>query len=179
MIRNRLLNYWYQFLDSKRADQIHLVDEGLEILHLRGTFQNHRQLVTRDATVIKEHSVYDLGVEELASFSQALAIAITQMIVLKAESFSVDFIEDGQGHIQVLQTTLHVLDSRVDLLFWTLNLFEVFLHISLLHPLLVHNIVRKSIRHFLQSPFVLFLSMVDARPDNGFLQERQGYATIL
>lgn len=101
------------------------------------------------------------------------------MIVLKAESFRVDFIEDGQSHIQVLQTTLHVLDSRVDLLLWTLNLFEVFLYVPLLHPLLVHNIVRKSIRHFLQSPFVLFLSMVDARPNYGFLQERQRYASVL
>ena len=101
------------------------------------------------------------------------------MIVLKAESFSVDFIEDGQGHIQVLQTTLHVLDSRVDLLLWTLNLFEVFLYVPLLHPLLVRNIVRKVIRHFLQSPFVLFLPMVDAWPDNGFLQERHWYATVL
>ena len=93
------------------------------------------------------------------------------MIVLKAESFSVYFIEDGQGHIQVLQTTLHVLDLRVDLLLWTLNLFKVFFYVPLLHPLLVHNIVRKSIRHFLQSSFVLFFPMVNALPDNGFLQE--------
>ena len=69
MIWDWFLNYWYQFFDSKRVDRVHFVDEGLEVLHLSSTFEDHRQLVTCYSTVIEKHSVYDFGVEELARLS--------------------------------------------------------------------------------------------------------------
>ena len=63
------------------------------------------------------------------------------MIVLETKGLSVDLIEDGQSHVEILEATFHVLDSWVDLFLSTFDLLEIFLNVSLFHSLLLDEFV--------------------------------------
>ena len=94
MIRYRLSNHRYHLLNRKCIYRIHFVNESLEVFHFGGAFEDDCELIACDATIVEEHAVDDAAVEEFASFSQTLAVAIAKVIVLQAKSFSVDFVED-------------------------------------------------------------------------------------
>ena len=85
--------------DRCSIDRAQTIYQCLEVLHLGDSFENNGQLITRDSTVVKEHTVDNRVVKELTSFSQSLTITVTQVVVLKAESFSVDLVKDRQGHV--------------------------------------------------------------------------------
>ena len=78
-------------------------------------------------------------------------------------SLSVDFVENRQGHVQILHATFHILDTGVDLRVYNFELLKVFLNISLLHSILVPNVLCKVIRNTFKSHLVLRIaSLINA-----------------
>ena len=147
VIRNWVLKNRQQLLDWERVQCSQSENQGFEVLHFGDAFDDKRELVSLDPAVVEEHSVDDSSVQELTSVRETLAVALTEVVVLETESFFVDLVENRQGHVEVFQAALHVLDARVDIGHLTLKLLEVLFDISLLQPLLVLDVVLESVGH--------------------------------
>ena len=76
MVRDRVPKDGAKLFNGESVNRAHTVYQGLEVPHLGDTIKNYGQLISRDSTIIKEHTVDNLVVKELACFSQALTVTI-------------------------------------------------------------------------------------------------------
>ena len=71
-------------------------DDRLEVLYLNQTFQDSRKFGASKSTVIEEHSIHLLMVDVLTCFCDALAVSLTEIVVLQAQCLLVDLFKDWQ-----------------------------------------------------------------------------------
>ena len=53
VVRDRVLEDWAHFFDSKFIDGVHTVDQCLKVFHHIGSFEDDSQLVARKTTIVK------------------------------------------------------------------------------------------------------------------------------
>ena len=87
------------------------------------------------------------------------------MVVIQAERFAVDLVKYGQRHVQILHAPFHVFDSRVDIWDIFFDLLEVLLDITLLHSILILDIVFEVLCNIFERQLILLLLvLIDALP---------------
>ena len=61
-----------------------LVDDRFEVFDEGKSFENRRELVASQTTVVEKNSVHMLVIDELTSFCDAVTLSIIEYIVLQA-----------------------------------------------------------------------------------------------
>ncbi len=75
--------------------------------------QNFSELISRHAVIIKQDSVDQLFVEVFARHSDAFAVTLAKLVILKTQSLAVDFVKDWQSQLDLFLAVHKVLDPRV------------------------------------------------------------------
>ena len=73
-----------------------LVDDGLEVFYASQSFEYNSNLVSCQATVAEENTIHFLVINILAGLCDALALPLTQHIILQAKRLAVYFFKDRQ-----------------------------------------------------------------------------------
>ena len=82
MIWKAAFQNWCKFIYCSLVNCVTLVGQRFQVGHFGCAFEDDCELVTRHSALAEYHSVYQLVVQVLAGFTQALTVTVSYIVTL-------------------------------------------------------------------------------------------------